>query len=106
MNKLPTNNTKELCSAFLTLNNENEVYAFLRDLLTEPEIKEFGARFNVAVELAKGQSQRKVALKTGVSIATVTRVNQWLRRGMGGYMNVINRMKSRSPLIMLSSKKK
>lgn len=102
MNKWDNKNTKELCSALLLLGNEKEAIRFLRDLLTEPEIIEFGNRFKVAKELRNGKSQRKVASDTGVSIATVTRVNQWLKRGMGGYELIIERLKSKtnSPLIM------
>ena len=102
MSNWDNKNTKELCSALLLLSNEKEAMRFLRDLLTEPEIIEFGSRFKVARELSSGKSQRKVASETGVSIATVTRVNQWLKRGMGGYGLIIERLKGKnnSPLIM------
>lgn len=105
MSNWDNKNTKELCSALLLLNNENEAMRFLRDLLTEPEIIEFGSRFKVARELNSGKSQRKVSVDTGVSIATVTRVNQWLKRGMGGYKLIIARLKGNnsSPLIMKPS---
>ena len=81
--------TQELFKAFLTLGNVDEVAAFCRDLMTEAEIEEFAARFQVAKRLNTGESQRQVSKITGVSIATVTRVNQWLKRGMGGYLNVL-----------------
>jgi TrpR-related protein YerC/YecD len=105
MNNWDNKNTKELCSALLLLENEKEAMLFLRDLLTEPEIIEFGSRFKVAKELNSGKPQRKVSLETGVSIATVTRVNQWLKRGMGGYRLVLEKLKdhqSKSRLIMKS----
>jgi len=105
MSNWDNKNTKELCSALLLLNNENEAMRFLRDLLTEPEIIEFGSRFKVARELNSGKSQRKVSADTGVSIATVTRVNQWLKRGMGGYKLVLEKQKrnnEKSPLMMKS----
>ena len=84
--------TKKLFSAFLKLKDEKEVANFCRDLMTESEIEEFAGRFDVALKLAKGNSQRKTAKETGVSIATVTRVNQWLKRGMDGYKIVISRL--------------
>lgn len=86
--------TKKLCDAFLLFSTREEVAAFLRDLLTESEINEFADRFMVAQELAKGTTQRTVSKQTGVSIATVTRVNQWLTRGMGGYRIAIERLKA------------
>lgn len=84
--------TDNLFAAFLQLKTVDEVAAFCRDLMTEPEIKEFAGRWQVAQELASGKPQRQVSAETGVSIATVTRVNQWLKRGMGGYQDVINKI--------------
>jgi TrpR-related protein YerC/YecD len=90
---------KKLFKALLTLKTPEEVAAFCRDLMTESEIREFSSRLEVAEELAKGTSQRAVSAKTGVSIATVTRVNHWLKRGKDGYKTVLlrlSRKKSRS----------
>lgn len=84
--------TEQLFQGFLQLKNTDEVARFCRDLMTEPEILEFAGRFDAAVELSKGKSQRTVAKETGVSIATVTRVNQWLLRGMDGYKLVLDRL--------------
>lgn len=100
MDKWNNKYTKQLCSALLNLKNEKEAMAFLRDLLTEPEIIEFGSRLEVAKQLASGKTQRQVSKDTKVSIATVTRVNQWLKRGMGGYSLIIERIDSKSPLVM------
>lgn len=84
--------TDNLFKAFLTLKTVDEVANFCRDLLTEPEIEEFAGRFAVAFELSQGKSQRTVAKNTGVSIATVSRVNLWLTRGTGGYKTAIERL--------------
>lgn len=88
--------TQKLFNAFLQLKTADEVARFCRDLMTEPEIMEFADRWLVAQELDSGKSQRKISADTGVSIATVTRVNQWLRRGMDGYRLVIDRLKPSS----------
>lgn len=84
---------KKLFNAFLQLKTEKEVAKFCRDLMTESEIEEFAGRFDVALKLSEGKSQRQTALETGISIATVTRVNNWLKRGMNGYNIVISRLK-------------
>ncbi len=90
--------TKKLFNAFLSLKTEDEVANFCRDLMTESEIEEFAARFEVAQELYAGKTQRTVSKETGVSIATVTRVNQWLKRGEDGYLTVLSRIsKHHSP---------
>jgi TrpR-related protein YerC/YecD len=80
----------------LSFSTTTELSNFLRDLLTESELKEFSDRFTVAQALAEGKPQREVAKTTGVSIATVTRVNQWLLRGMGGYKQAIISLNTQS----------
>jgi TrpR-related protein YerC/YecD len=87
--------SKKLFAAFLQLKTPEEVANFCRDLMTEAEIAEFAGRWEVAQKLAQGKSQRSVAAETGVSIATVTRVNQWLKRGMGGYELVLKRLQKK-----------
>lgn len=94
MNDLRNVKTKKLFQALLLLETEKEVADFCRDLMTMSEIEEFASRLEVAKELNEGIPQRKVSADTGVSIATVTRVNQWLKRGKGGYTLVLNRINS------------
>jgi TrpR-related protein YerC/YecD len=84
-----TEKSKALVKALLTLTTEDDLFAFLRDLLTEPEIEELSERFAAARLLAAGKSQREVAREVGLSLMTVTRVNKWLRRGEGGYRKAI-----------------
>lgn len=88
--------TNSLFEAFLKLKTTDEVARFCRDLMTESEIEEFAGRWDVAKKLDSGLSQRQTSEKTGVSIATVTRVNKWLKRGMDGYRLVLDRIKSSS----------
>jgi TrpR-related protein YerC/YecD len=83
---------KLLFDAVLSLKTNEEVGAFFRDLMTPQEIEIFAERLKVAVMLSKGVSYREIYDRTGVSTATVTRVNQWLERGMGGYKLVITRL--------------
>lgn len=85
--------TKLLFEAVLGLESVSEAEAFFRDLMTPQEIETFAERFKVAVMLSKGVSYRDIYEKTGVSTATVTRVNQWLERGMGGYKLAISKLK-------------
>jgi len=91
--------TNNLFNAFLQLKTVDEMANFCRDLMTESEIAEFAGRWDVAQALDEGLPQRKVAEKTGISIATVTRVNKWLKNGMGGYRLVLDRLKNKSPKI-------
>ncbi len=104
MNKYTYNKKqKQLFKAFLVLKTETEVANFCRDLLTDSEIEEFAGRFDVALKLAEGKPQRQTSKETGVSIATVTRVNQWLKRGTSGYSTVISRINHHNSSKLLAS---
>lgn len=98
MNKLGwlNKNSKELFRALSLIDNEKDMADFCRDLMTEVEIEAFSGRWQAAQLLADGVSQREVSEKTGVSIATVTRVNQWLSRGMNGYKKVLDIVNNKS----------
>jgi TrpR-related protein YerC/YecD len=88
---VPTD-TEALCDAFLALETRDECWAFLQDLCTPAEVEAFADRWKVARALAQGLSQRAAQEKTGVSIATVTRVARFLNGTFGGYKAVLKRL--------------
>jgi len=83
-----------LLKTILELKNENEVWKFLRDLLTEVEIKEFTNRWKVARMLDKKISYEEISKETGMSSTTIARVNKWLTNGKGGYKLMLKRLKN------------
>lgn len=83
---------KILYNAFLSLKNEDECARFLRDLLTEAEIKEFANRWKVAQMLNKKVDYETIAKKTGMSSTTIARISKWLNNGMGGYKLILKRL--------------
>ena len=103
MDNLKNSKTKYLYQALLNLQTEKEAANFCRDLMTISEIEEFAARLEVAKKLKSGIPQRKVSADTGVSIATVTRVNQWLKRGKGGYTLILDRISNKNSKKELTS---
>ena len=84
--------TTALAQAVLSLKSTAEVKNFLRDLLTEQEIIEFGKRFKAAKMLDRSVSYLAIEKETGLSSTTIARVSRWLRKGMGGYRLVISRL--------------
>jgi TrpR-related protein YerC/YecD len=96
--------TRKLFEAVLLLETPEEVASFFRDLMTWQEIKAFGERFQVAKLLKKGMSYREIAKETGVSTTTITRVNEWLENGMGGYELILDRLQNSSVSSSHSSK--
>ncbi len=84
--------TDALFDAILALETRAEAEAFFRDLCTLRELDEFTHRWAVARLLAQGLPYRQIAAEAGSSTATVTRINQWLQHGTGGYQMMLDRL--------------
>jgi TrpR-related protein YerC/YecD len=84
--------TESLIKAFSLLLGQSEIKAFLRDLLTEAELVEFGNRLYAARMLEKGVHYDAIAEGTGLSSTTIARVQKWREGGMGGYRAVLARL--------------
>lgn len=81
-----------LIQAVLALKTPDEAQRFLRDLMTEKEIKEFSNRLQTAELLTKNVPYSEIEQKTGLSSRTVARVSKWLNGSGGGYRTIINRL--------------
>ena len=88
-----TASTDALFDALMSLENRDEVGWFLRDLCTRRELEELTARWRVVQLLDDGLSYRRIAEATGVSTTTITRINEWLHHGTGGYRIALDRSK-------------
>ncbi len=80
-----------LIKALLSLETEEEMYAFLEDVCTISEIKSMAQRLSVARLLKKDVPYTKICEETGASSATVSRVNRALLYGAGGYEKALGR---------------
>jgi len=84
--------TDALTEAVLALRTKSEAKKFLRDLLTEPELIEFGNRWQAAQMLSDKISYSTIRGKTGLSPRTIARISGWLKKGTGGYRLMLNRL--------------
>jgi len=84
--------TASLFDAVLALDTREEAARFFRDLCTRHELEEISQRWAVARKLAEGHPYREIAAETGVSTATIVRINQWLRHGTGGYQEMLDKL--------------
>ena len=82
-----------LFDALMRLESRDELQRFLRDLCTRHELEELSARWTVVQLLDEGLSYRRIAEATGVSTTTITRINEWLNHGTGGYRTALQRSK-------------
>ena len=83
---------QRLIQAILALKTENEAERFLRDLMTEKEIKEFAKRLKAAEMLTEKVPYSTIEKETGLSSTTVARVAKWLNGKGGGYKIIINKL--------------
>lgn len=63
--------------------------AFLEDLLTPQEYREFAKRWQIVKLLARGVPQRDIAKRLKVSITTVTRGSRVLLDPKGGFRRML-----------------
>lgn len=92
MKKWDNLKTEELIEAVLALKGKKEAKAFLRDLMTEKEIFEFGNRWRAAKMLAERMSYSKIQKETGLSTRTIARISKWLKKGKGGYQSMLKKI--------------
>lgn len=71
----------ELIEILLRIKNKNEMYDFLRGILTPKELLELPNRLKIVKMLKKGVSHHDIAEKLGVGVATVTRGSREIQKG-------------------------
>jgi len=86
----------DLLKVFVAIDNKNKCWKFLRDLLTETEIKEFANRWKVARMLNQKISYEAIEKETGMSSTTIARINKWLTKGKNGYQIMLKRLRNKS----------
>lgn len=84
--------TDALFDAILTLRTRDECYNLFEDLCTVSEIKSLASRIQVAALLNEGHTYAEIFERTGVSTATISRVNRCLEYGADGYKTVLGRV--------------
>ena len=92
--KLKDAPTDLLFAAVLSLKNIDECYAFFEDISTIAELKSLAQRLQVAMMLRHGRTYTEICDATGVSTATISRVNRCLEYGADGYRMVLDRMET------------
>ena len=84
--------TDRLVQALFALENQEEAYRFLEDVLTIQEMKSITQRLEVAVMLRNKETYQDIVKKTGASTTTIGRVNRTLQYGADGYRLVLDRL--------------
>jgi len=91
--KMKSEECDHLFEAILSLKTTEECYQFFDDLCTIGELQAMMQRYEVAKLLDEGLTFAQISADSGVSSATITRVNKCLSYGSGGYHLVLDRLK-------------
>ena len=81
---------KELIKTIRRLKDDKQADAFLQNILTPTEYEEIARRLQIFKHLIKGTSQREVAKKLNVSIATISRGARELKYGVPGIASIFS----------------
>ena len=84
--------TDRLLASIVKLETVDEAAAFMRDLCTRKELEEMSHRWEAVKLLDQGIPYREISDRTGLSTATITRINQWLQHGTGGYRSMLSKI--------------
>ena len=81
-----------MANALLNLRNQDEVTAFLSDLLTKSEQLTLKMRMQVAKMLRKGLPYTQIVRETGASSATIAKVSENYKYGNDGLKLALERL--------------
>lgn len=90
--KKPDSKMEYLFEGILTLKTVEECAALFDDLCTINEVIEMSNRMAAAKMLSEGKTYTEIMEKTGLSTATISRVNRCIKYGSDGYTAVLERL--------------
>ncbi len=88
MERIHSELSDKLFETILSLKTVEECYDFFEDICTVKELRDLALRLRVAEMLKDGMSYQEITKETGVSPATICRVNKCLNYGKG-YRSVL-----------------
>lgn len=83
-----------LFRGILSLETMEDCRAFFEDICTVKELTEMSRRLCAAKMLDDNKSYTVIAEETGLSTATISRVNRCLKYGSDGYTRVLSRLEA------------
>ena len=80
----------KLAAILVGIQSPDTMQAFLRDVMTEKELREIGARLRAAEMLYGNATYTAIVKETKLSSRTIARISEWMQHGAGGYLVVLN----------------
>jgi len=85
-------NIEFMYKGIVSLETVEDCRSFFEDICTKSELFEMSRRLKAAKMLSDGIVYSEIAAKTGLSTATISRVNHCLKYGSSGYLNVLKKL--------------
>ncbi len=85
-------NIEFLYRSIVSLENTEDCKSFFEDICTKSELLEMSRRLKAAKMLSDGVVYTEIAAQTGLSTATISRVNHCLKYGSEGYLRVLKKL--------------
>ncbi|KTD22561.1 YerC/YecD family TrpR-related protein [Legionella londiniensis] len=82
---------EKLMQAIALIQDQEEARRFFTDLCTPAELDAMADRWQVVPLIREGVPYRAIQERTGVSVATITRVARCIHMGEGGYKLIADR---------------
>ena len=92
IDRIRDKNIDFLFECILKLESEEECYAFFGDNCTIAELQEMSRRLAAAKMLYEKKIYTDIAEETGLSTATISRVNRCHKNGSDGYAAILPRI--------------
>ncbi|MBR3686097.1 MAG: helix-turn-helix domain-containing protein [Clostridia bacterium] len=86
-------NIEFLYKCIASLETAEECRNFFEDICTRSELQEISRRLKAARMLSEGVIYAEIAAQTGLSTATISRVNHCIKYGNEGYLTALKKMK-------------
>lgn len=87
-------NIETLMQAIASIKSKEEALQFFTDLCTPAELEAMADRWQIVPLLREKVPYRVIHERTGVSVATITRVARCIHLGSGGYTLIADRQKT------------
>lgn len=84
----------DISTVLSKIDNREDIYSFLRDLLSEKEIIELSQRFRVAQLLDEKVPYVQIEKQTWMSSTTIARVSKFLNGQNNGYKKALSILRS------------
>ena len=81
---------REIAELLARVQDPQLIAAFLKSLLTRRELEEVDGRWELVKRLARGESQRAIARRLGMSLCKITRGSRELKKKNSAFRRVLS----------------